>query len=162
MNSLNDSGEFQEVESNHSGRLSPVPSQPAPIPSSRTLLSRDKRLPLDTWNTSGIQENVKGINFLHFVRSKIITKELNILRHVLQDRFQCMLVQELLSEEMKIKIRGTIPMPTFARRTSTMSSLCPVDIPQNSIVGQQRQQISELQFDYLLHSYVRRYDSKTS
>ena len=28
MNSMNDSGEFQEVESNHSGRLSHVPSQP--------------------------------------------------------------------------------------------------------------------------------------
>ena len=43
--------------------------------------------------------------------------------------------------------RGTIPMPTFARRPSTISSLFPVDIPQNSMVGQQRQQISELQFD---------------
>ena len=46
MNSMNDSGEFQEVESNYSGRLSYVSSQPAVIPSSRSLLSRDKRLPL--------------------------------------------------------------------------------------------------------------------
>ena len=45
------------------------------------------------------------------------------------------------------RIKGTIPMPTFARRPSTMSSLFPVDIPQNSLVGQQRQQISELRFD---------------
>ena len=45
--------------------------------------------------------------------------------------------------------RSTIPMPTFARRPSTMSSLFPVDIPQNSMVGQQRRQISELQFDKL-------------
>ena len=44
MNSMNDSGEFQEVESNHSGRLSYVPSQPAPIPSSLSMLSRDKTL----------------------------------------------------------------------------------------------------------------------
>ena len=58
MNSVNDSGEFQEVESNHSGRLSYVSSQPAVIPSSRSMLSHDKRLPLDTWNTSGPQENV--------------------------------------------------------------------------------------------------------
>ena len=50
MNSMNDSGEFQEVESNNSGKLSYVSSQPAMIPSSRSLLSRDKRLPLDTWN----------------------------------------------------------------------------------------------------------------
>ena len=42
---------------------------------------------------------------------------------------------------------GTIPMPRFARRPSTMSSSFLVDIPQNSMVGQQRQQISELQFD---------------
>ena len=35
MNSMNDSGKFQEVESNHRGRLSYVPSQPA--------ASRDKR-----------------------------------------------------------------------------------------------------------------------
>ena len=66
MNSMNDSGEFQEVESNHSMRLSYVSSQPAMIPSSRSMLSRDKRLPLDTWNTSGLQENVCGNQFSTF------------------------------------------------------------------------------------------------
>ena len=34
MNSMNDSGEFQEVESDHSGRLPHVLSQPEVIPSS--------------------------------------------------------------------------------------------------------------------------------
>ena len=58
MISMNDSGEFQEVESDHSGRLSHVPSQPEMIPSSCSMLRRDKRLPLDTWNTFGLQENV--------------------------------------------------------------------------------------------------------
>ena len=38
-------------------------------------------------------------------------------------------------------------MPTFARRPTTTSSYIPVDIPQSSMVGQQRQQISELQYD---------------
>ena len=38
-------------------------------------------------------------------------------------------------------------MPTLAGRLSTMSSIMPVEFPQNSMVGQQRQQISELQFD---------------
>ena len=66
MNSVNDSCEFQEVESNHSGRLSHVPSQPAAIPSSLSMLSRDKRLPIDTWNTSGLQENVFGHQFSIF------------------------------------------------------------------------------------------------
>ena len=41
--------------------------------------------------------------------------------------------------------KDTIPMPTFAGRPSTMSSIIPVNFPQNS--GQGRQQISELQFD---------------
>ena len=43
MNSMSDSGEFQDVESNYSGRLSYVSSHPAMIPSSRSMLSRDKR-----------------------------------------------------------------------------------------------------------------------
>ena len=42
---------------------------------------------------------------------------------------------------------GTIPMPVFATKPMTTSSQRPVDIPQNHVVGQQRQQISELQFD---------------
>ena len=54
MNSMNDSGEFQEVESNH------VPSQPEVIPSSRSMLSRYKRFPLETWNPSGFLENAFG------------------------------------------------------------------------------------------------------
>ena len=31
---------------------------PAAVPSSCSMLSRDKRLPIGTWNTSGLQENV--------------------------------------------------------------------------------------------------------
>ena len=58
MNSMNDSGDFQDVESNYGGRMSHVSIQPAMIPSSRSMLRRDKRLPLDTWNQSGLQENV--------------------------------------------------------------------------------------------------------
>ena len=43
--------------------------------------------------------------------------------------------------------QGTIDMPTFAPRPLTTSSTIPVELPQNYMVGQQRQQISELQFD---------------
>ena len=60
MNSLSDPGKFQQVESNYSGRLSHVPSQPEVIPSSSSMLGRDKRLLLDTWNVPGLQENVFG------------------------------------------------------------------------------------------------------
>ena len=45
------------------------------------------------------------------------------------------------------RIGSTIPVPRFARRPPTMCSFILVDIPQSSMVGQQRQQISELQFD---------------
>ena len=58
MNSMNDSGEVQDVESNCSGKFSHVPSQPAGIPSPRSMLGCDKRLPFDRWNLSGSQENV--------------------------------------------------------------------------------------------------------
>ena len=44
------------------------------------------------------------INFLFLMRPEIIIKEFIILRHqVLQDRFRCILVQGLLSQEMKIE-----------------------------------------------------------
>ena len=57
MISMNDSGDFQDVESNYSGRLFHVSSQLTLIPTSRSMLSRDKRSP-DTWIQSGLQENV--------------------------------------------------------------------------------------------------------
>ena len=78
MNSMNDSGDFQDVESNYSGRLSHVSSRRVMIRSSRSMLSRDKRLPLDTWNHSGLQENVFGNQFSTFDSSKIILKEFNL------------------------------------------------------------------------------------
>ena len=66
MNSVKSFRKFQDIESNYGGRLSHVSSQPAMIPSSRALLKRDKRLPLDTWNQSRVQENVFGNQFSTF------------------------------------------------------------------------------------------------
>ena len=43
--------------------------------------------------------------------------------------------------------QGTIPMPTFATNPLTTISTMLVESPQNYMVGQQRQEISELQFD---------------
>ena len=40
MKSMSDSGDFQDAESNYSGRLSHVPSQPEVFPSSSSMLSR--------------------------------------------------------------------------------------------------------------------------
>ena len=56
MNHLNDCGEFQEAESNYSGKFSHVFSQTAMIPSPGYMLSCDKRLPPDTWNLSELQD----------------------------------------------------------------------------------------------------------
>ena len=148
MNSMNESGEFQEVESNHSGRLSYVSSQLAMIPSSRSVLSRDKRLPLDTWNTSGLQENVFGNQFSTFDSHRDHHQGIHLCA---PQREQGSVPQAtgsvtLFKRDDK-QSKDTIPMPTFARRPWTPSSTIPVEFPQNSMVGQQRQQISELQFD---------------
>ena len=43
------------------------------------------------------------MNFKELIRPDVIIKEFKILWYqVLQDRFKCILVQELLSQEMKI------------------------------------------------------------
>ena len=63
---MNDSGEFHDIETNFCGRLSHVSIQLEMIPSSRALLSREKKLLLDTWNQSGEQENVFGNQFSTF------------------------------------------------------------------------------------------------
>ena len=140
MNSMSDSGDFQDVESNSSGRLSYVSSQPAMILSSRSLLTRDKRLPLDTWNQSGLQENVFGN------RSSTFDSPRDYSQRIQSDDVQRN--REAVPEAGEDRLnQGTIPMPIFATRPLTTSSKNPVDIPQNYVVGQQRQQISELQFD---------------
>ena len=151
MNSMNDSGEFQEVESNHGGRLSHGPSQPEVIPSSSSMLSRDRRLPFDTWTSPGLQENVFGNQFstigspgnhsqgIHFGVAHKTPRETESVPRAIGTGTSFARDDE--------QNKGTIPMPMFARRPSTMSSSIPVDIPQNPTVGQQRQQISELQSD---------------
>ena len=105
-----------------------------------------KRLPLDTRNTSGLQENVFGNQFIFiwFV-PKSLSRDSSFY-----DATGSIPVHigtgTLIARDEDLSW-GTFPMPTFARRPSTMSLLFPVDIPRNSTVGQQRQQISELQFD---------------
>ena len=148
MNSMHDSGDVQEVESNYSGILSYVSSQPAIIPSSRSMLSRDKRLPLNTWDSSGFQENVFGNQFSTFdsfrdhpqrIQSDDAQRECG---SVPVDGWT-----ETIRTSDDRQNQVTIPLPTFATRPSTMSSTILVELPQNSMVGQQRQQISEMRFD---------------
>ena len=136
MNSLNDSREYQEVGSNYSGRLSYVSSQLATIPSSRSMLSRGKRLPLDTWNTSGLQENVFGNQFSTGDSSRNHPQGIHPCA---TQREQGSVPQTTRTgtiftrdEDQK---RAQFQCRCFARKPSTMSSLFPVDILQNSMVG---------------------------
>ena len=57
INLMDDTGMFQDVESACSGRISHVPSQQAVVPSTRGILSRDRSLPLCTWNLLGTPGN---------------------------------------------------------------------------------------------------------
>ena len=157
MTYLNSSGDFQDVESNSSGRLSHVSSQPEMIPSSRSLSSRDKRLPLDTWNQSGVQENVFGNPCSAFdsprdLPQRISSDDVQRNREAIPLHLHAKVKTSLTSEDGQNY--GTIPMPIFASRPLTTSSKHPVNFPQNYVVGQQRQQISELQFDKVPQSII--------
>ena len=127
LNSMNDSGNIQEVESNSSGRMSYVSSQPAMITSSRSMLSRDKRLPLDTWNASGSQENVFGDQFSTFDSPRDHRQGI----HPWAPQRERGSVQQAAGsgnpfERDDKQNRDTISMPTLAGRPSTVSSFIPV------------------------------------
>ena len=56
-----------------------------------------------------------------------------------------------LVAKIEEKIRGTIPLPSFAREASTINSFFPAEVPHNSMADQQKLQISELHFDKFPH-----------
>ena len=117
MNSMNDSGDFQDVESNYSGRLSHVSSQPAIIPSFHSMLSRDKRLPLDTWNQSGLQEHVFGNQISTFDSSRNQTQRIQSAdqqrnREAVPEARR---TKTIHTSEDRLNQR-TIPMPTLATK----------------------------------------------
>ena len=107
------------MESNYNGRLSHVSSQPAMIPSSRSLLSRDKRLPLDTWNQIWIAGKCFGNQFLRLIHPEIVIKEIPHSITLGTAGSISVLIgtgdSDARDEDLT---RGTIPMPTFARRPS--------------------------------------------
>ena len=152
MNSMNNSGDFQDLESNCSGRLSHVSGQPEVIPSSSSMLSRDKRLPLKIWNSSGLQGNVFGDQISTFGSPGNHSQRISSSDDVQRSRdaipldLQARVLTSLTSEDGQHCVK--IPMSIFASRPLTTSSQNPVDIPQIYVVGQQRQQTSELQFDW--------------
>ena len=133
--------------------FSHLSSQPARISSPRSMQSCDKRLQPETWNPPGLQEHVFA-NSRSTLESLQIPKQGNrpfITPNAAGEAPALISTGRLVAREEEIG--STIPMPTFARRPPTVSSFKLVDIPQSSVVGQQRQQISELQFlTTLFHS----------
>ena len=129
-------------------KFSHVPSQSARISSLRSMLSCDKRLLLETWNPPGLQENVFANPRSTLESSQIPYQGIHsfLTRSAAGEAPALISTRRPVAREEE-RIGSTIPMPTFARKSPTMSSSILVDIPQNSMVGPQRQQISELQFD---------------
>ena len=106
------------------------------IPSSRSMLSRDNRLPLDTWSTSGLQEKFFGNQFSTFDSPRGHHQGI----HPCASQRERGSVQQATVSGTSFarddkQSKDTIPMPTFARRPSTMSSTIAVEFQQNSMVG---------------------------
>ena len=91
-------------------------------------------LAIDTWNTSGLQENVFGNQF------STIDSSWNHHSTTPGDTGSVPVhigVKTLVARD-EDQNRSTMPMPTFARRPSSISSSFAVDIPHNSLVRQHR------------------------
>ena len=109
VNCMSDSGEFQDIESKYSGKFFHVPSQTAVVPSPRFMLSRDRSMPLGTWNLSGPQRIFFGNptpyqGILHSTTPSA-TGAISVAR----------------GEE---RIVSTTTMPMSERRLSTVNSFC--------------------------------------
>ena len=118
-NRLSDSEEFQEVESNNSGKISHVP-----CPSPCSMLSCDNRLPLDTWNLSGSQENVFGNPRSVFESSQTPCQGSLSLHSTTPSATGAIPVHVRTGTPVargEERIGSTIRMPTFAGRPSTMN-----------------------------------------
>ena len=106
---MNVSQEFQDIESICSGKLSPVPSQPAVVPSPRAVSSRDQSLRLFTWNLSGTQGNFFGnpLHVLCSVHHRHLVKEFFTLSIKLpQVGTACRRVQGSLLRKVKNKLEA--------------------------------------------------------
>ena len=103
-------------------------------------------VPLDTWNTSGLQEN----GFFSKKQFSTFDSPRDFPQRIQSDDVQR--DREAVLEAGRTKTvhtsedrlhQGTNPMPTYATKPWTTSSTMPVEFQQNYMVGQQRQQISE-------------------
>ena len=120
---VNDSGEFQDVESKCSGKLSHVPSQPAVVPSPCGMPSRDQSLRSDTWNVLGTPGNVFGSP--RAVIDWSSTPDQGMLHSWNQSATGGNPVRDRTGKPVascEERNRETIPTPRSARKPSTMNS----------------------------------------
>ena len=78
INSMNDSGDFQDAESNYSGRLSHVSSQSVRIPSSRSFSAAMKGCRLMHGINQEYRRTFVQMNFLRLILLKIFLKEFHL------------------------------------------------------------------------------------
>ena len=143
VNCMNDSREFQDLESICSGKLSHVPSRPAVVPSPRSMSSRYQSLRPDTWSVWD-----KGKRFWQSTSSsRFITDTLTRTNPSATGAIPVQVSTGTPVARGEEQTGSTIPMPMFAVRLSTMNSFLPAEIPQNFMSAQQRLHTSKLQFD---------------
>ena len=141
VNCMSDSREFQDIESNYTGKFSHVLSQPAVVPSPRSMLSRDRSMPLDTWNLARTPGNVFGNPRSMFGSSQTLHQ--GIPHSTNPSATGAIPVQRSAGKLVargEERIGSTTPMPMSAGRLSTMNSFLPAELPQNSMAVQQRLQ----------------------
>ena len=143
---MNDSREFQDVESVCSSTLSHVPTQPVIVSSPCGFPSRDQcqhtkltryirrrlwKFSFTSWTDDIFQKGLlHGKNLISSFDGSVFSRTGKLVAR---------------SEEVN---KDTIPTPRFARKSSTWNSPSHVDgvHPQNYVVDQNRLQISDLHF----------------
>ena len=116
-----------------------------------------KSLPYDTWNAPWLQ-NVFCNQFSTFGLPRNLSQGIyHGVAHKTQNETESVPratgTGTSFTRDDK-QSRGTIPMPTFARRPSTMSSLIPVAIPLISMVGQQRSELQLIHNNFCLENKI--------
>ena len=164
MKSMNDSWEFQEVESNHSGRG--VLRFQSTSSDSKFSFYAEPRQTLASWTHGRCLDHRKTLvvaNFLTFDSSRNHYQGIHSTTPGATGSVPVHIGTGTPVARDENRIRGTILMPTFARRPSTMSSFLLVKIQQNSMVGQQQTAnigtSNSTNSVHLLHFYVGRLDS---
>ena len=148
MKCMNDSREFQDVDSICSGKLSHFPSQPAIVPSLGGMLSCDPSLRLDTWNLLGSSANVFDSPCAVIHSSS--TPHQGMLHSLNQSANGEVPVRESTGKPFagcEERNQETIPTQRFVRRPSTTDPYFPAEggYPHDYMTDQSRLQISELQ-----------------